>query len=124
MSFQMVSLRLPWPPTMNRYWRHVGAKVLISAEGRAYRETVGGIVVEQGCPSVKGRVRVMVYAFVPDRRQRDLDNLLKATLDALQKASVYENDSQIDDLHIIREDRDEQFPDGSLLVRISEIRLP
>ena len=33
-------LSLPWPPSVNVYWRHVGAKVLISAEGRAYAKSV------------------------------------------------------------------------------------
>ena len=35
-------------------------------------------------------------AFPPDRRRRDLDNLQKPLLDALQHAGVYEDDSQID----------------------------
>jgi crossover junction endodeoxyribonuclease RusA len=43
-------------------------------------------------------------AFPPDRRRRDLDNLAKPTLDALEHAGVYEDDSQIDLLIIRRRD--------------------
>jgi crossover junction endodeoxyribonuclease RusA len=35
-------------------------------------------------------------AFPPDRRQRDLDNLQKPALDAMEHAGVYQDDSQID----------------------------
>ena len=31
---------LPWPPSVNHYYRHVGPRVLISRDGRKYRERV------------------------------------------------------------------------------------
>jgi crossover junction endodeoxyribonuclease RusA len=43
-------------------------------------------------------------AFPPDRRRRDLDNIQKPVLDALQHAGVYEDDSQIDLLVTRRRD--------------------
>jgi crossover junction endodeoxyribonuclease RusA len=49
-----------------------------------------------------GRVGVRIVAYQPDHRRRDLDNMLKAPLDALQSAGVFENDGDIDDLHILR----------------------
>jgi crossover junction endodeoxyribonuclease RusA len=48
----------------------------------------------------KGPLRVVIEAWRPDKRRRDLDNLLKATLDGLAHAGVYEDDSQIVDLRI------------------------
>ncbi|NBW23084.1 MAG: RusA family crossover junction endodeoxyribonuclease, partial [Caulobacteraceae bacterium] len=41
-------------------------------------------------------------AFPPDKRKRDLDNVLKSLLDALTHANVWDDDSQIDDLRIYR----------------------
>ncbi len=35
-------------------------------------------------------------AFPPDRRRRDLDNIQKPVLDAMQHAGVYLDDSQVD----------------------------
>jgi len=59
-------------------------------------------------------------AFPPDRRRRDLDNLQKSTLDALEHAGLYEDDSQID-LLIAR--RCEVAPGGKLIVRMMEMPL-
>ena len=50
------------------------------------------------------RLQVIIYAHPPDKRRRDLDNLLKATLDAIQHAGVYPDDSQIDEILIMRGD--------------------
>lgn len=54
----------------------------------------------------------------PDRRRRDLDNALKGTLDALEKAGVYNDDGQIDKLSI---ERGEVVKGGALVVRIQAI---
>jgi crossover junction endodeoxyribonuclease RusA len=47
-----------------------------------------------------GALAVEVKLHPPDRRRRDLDNLLKALLDALQHAGVYADDSLIDRLSV------------------------
>lgn len=119
----MIDLRLPWPPSMNHYWRHVGPKVLISKAGRQYRQRVAEDVIMQtlACGlarGVPGRVKVEILATPPDRRARDLDNALKATLDALQAAGVFDNDALIDDLRIRRQ---EPKPPGHLCVRVESI---
>lgn len=103
----MLTLTLPWPPSVNAYWRHVvmgrSARVLLSREGRDYRQRVADAVLEQRRgPAFIGRLQCVVYAYPPDRRKRDLDNLGKGLLDALAHAAVYLDDSQIDDLRIIR----------------------
>ena len=69
--------------------------------------------------SLEGRLAVEIEAFAPDRRRRDLDGMLKVPLDALAIAGVYSDDSQIDDLRIVRRE-----PDGEprLVVRITEIK--
>ena len=101
-------LSLPWPPSVNVYWRHVGPKVLISAEGRAYADKVYDCVLMQCAPrsSINATrrfdspVSVGIIAYPPNRARRDLDNLPKAVLDALTKARVWEDDSLVHDLRI------------------------
>ncbi len=89
-------ISLPWPPSVNRYWRSVGGRVLISRDGREYRQRVAGQVLEAGRPPrYAGELAVDILAWPPDRRRRDLDNVLKALLDAMEHAGVYEDDSQI-----------------------------
>jgi crossover junction endodeoxyribonuclease RusA len=47
-------------------------------------------------------ISAIIYVYPPDRRRRDIDNVLKAILDALQRAGVYNDDSQISRLYIER----------------------
>jgi crossover junction endodeoxyribonuclease RusA len=75
--------------------------MLISAEGRSYRKSVGEHVwMQKGAKHYEGKLRVCIEAWRPDNRKRDLDNLLKAALDSLTHAGVWEDDSQIADLRI------------------------
>ena len=119
----MISLTLPFPPTLNTYWRHVAIKgsprTLISDKGRRYRETVARICMAAGRPSVgTARLRVSIEACPPDRRARDLDNILKSLLDALGHAGIYADDSQIDRLEVVRGAID---PVGLVHVTVQEI---
>jgi len=101
---------LPFPPSVNHYWRHVGHRTLISRTGRAYRQQVLHDVEQLGLRAITGPIKLEVIATRPDRRRRDLDNLLKSLLDALDHADVYEDDSQIQDLRITWECDENQQP--------------
>lgn len=109
-------LELPWPPSLNHYYRRVGARTLISRAGRKYRETVVGQLRHTRTAPLLGRLRVTMAAHPPDRRRRDLDNAQKALLDALQHAGIYRDDSQIDHLEIAR---CEPIRGGRMVVTIS-----
>ena len=94
---------IPWPPSVNTYWRIWKGRILVSKKGREYRRTVAKLSLCYGFRHYgKDRLRVTIYAHPPDKRRRDMDNLFKAPLDALQAAVVYVDDSQIDDLRIVR----------------------
>lgn len=93
---ETLELTLPWPPSANTYWRRVGAKVLISAAGRAYRQAIAALIWRAGRPRLEGRLGLHVITHQSDLRERDLDNLPKAVQDSLQHAGVFERDSQID----------------------------
>jgi len=109
---------LPWAPSLNKYYRHIGYRTLISREGRTFRKNVCALLARAGgprMPPVDGRIALLLDAFPPDRRIRDLDNLLKPTLDSLQHAGVYRDDSQID---VLLTRRREVVPGGRLDVRV------
>lgn len=104
-------LSLPWPPSVNDYWvtvRRQGKVIkFLSDRGTAYRaETVfeaKKAMYKQKCRGFKDmRVAVHIVACPPTRGRRDLDNLFKAPLDALTYAGIWDDDEQIDDLHIVR----------------------
>ena len=94
-------ITLPWPPSVNRYYRNVAGVTKISAEGRAYRAAVVNLLTEsRSSPHITGPVAVEIEAHMPDKRRRDLDNLLKGLLDSLTHAGVWLDDSQVVDLRI------------------------
>lgn len=114
----MVTLTLPWPPSVNHYYRRVGNATLISKEGRRYRKRVASDVLLARSPRVDGRLSVRIVASPPDLRRRDLDNLQKSLLDALQHAGVYDDDSQFDRITV---ERAGVVEGGEVLVEITEI---
>lgn len=94
---------LPFPPTVNTYWRNVKGRTLLSEDGRYYRKSVAQECLVQR-PEKFGnkRISVSIYVYAPDARRRDLDNLFKGILDGLAHAGIYEDDSQVDRLSIQR----------------------
>lgn len=96
-----IQLTLPWPPSVNRYWRTFQGRMIISAEGRSYRKAVADqVLIQRGAKHYEGKLRVVIEAWRPDKRKRDLDNLLKAVLDSLTHAGVWADDGLIVDLRI------------------------
>ncbi len=95
----MFEIELPYPPSINHYWRRVGYRTLISREGRRFRASVVAILAARRLTPLAGPLKVEVEVFPPDNRRRDIDNVQKALLDALQQGGAYLDDSQIIDLH-------------------------
>lgn len=114
-----LTLSLPWPPSVNTYWRRVGSRTLISKAGRLFRKSVvNDLAVSLTKRDImRGRLSVKITAHPPDLRKRDLDNLPKGVLDALTHAGVWVDDEQIDDLRIIR---GEVRKPGCLVVEVRE----
>ena len=101
LNLSVVEITLPWPPTVNTYWRQFQGRVLISKQGREYRKVVADqVMLQRAAKHLDHAVRVEIKAFRPDRRRRDLDNLLKALLDSMTHAGVMDDDALIQDLRI------------------------
>ena len=99
-----ISLVLPYPPSCNHYWGQSGNRRFIGKKGVQFRKDVIEAVVSAYAISLEGRLGVHVSLYPPDKRKRDIDNSMKSLLDACEHAGCYENDSQIDELHIIRKE--------------------
>lgn len=99
-------VRLPYPPSVNHYWM---TRVMKNGKRGRYLSKRA----KDFCEAVKllcgrknpytGRVGVRVDVYPPDKRPRDLDNLLKGTFDSIAKAGVILDDCQIDDLQVRRQ---------------------
>jgi len=123
-------LTLPWPPSVNNAWRTVpvpvrgggprrGFRVVLSREGRAFRrDVVARLSGRRFGDRLTGRLSVSVDLHPPTRRPIDIDNRLKAMLDALQHAGVYRDDGQIDEIAVRRRG---VRKGGLAVVRIEEL---
>ena len=118
----MIVLNLPWPHSSNNLYLNLphGRGRTLSPKGRAYHAAVHAAVLEQlrHYPRLTGRLAVTLALNPPDRRRRDIANYEKLACDSLTKAQVWNDDSQIDDMHIIR---DEILPGGRVVVTIREL---
>lgn len=109
---------LPWPPSVNHYYRHAGSKHFISPDGKRYREKVIAMFRNNPHPVFKGEIALYAEFHPPDLKRRDLDNLLKCTQDSLQHAGLYADDSQISQINILR--KEPKRPDGQVYVRLED----
>lgn len=101
-------LSLPFPPSVNTYWRApnkgpLAGRHLISMEGRKFRsDSLACVLVQLRTrpQAIAESIAVDVVLYPPDARKRDLDNYLKAVLDALTHAGIWHDDSQIKHLTV------------------------
>ncbi len=109
----MITLTLPYPPSINGYYATVQGRRVISARGRAYRQTVMRSIPR--IARLEGSLTLDVDLYPASRRRYDADNIAKALLDALTHAGYWEDDSQIARLCIEKRD---VVKDGAVVVRI------
>ncbi|ELZ8590874.1 RusA family crossover junction endodeoxyribonuclease, partial [Escherichia coli] len=90
-----------------------------SKAGERYRRAVALIVRQQRLKlSLSGRLAIKIIAEPPDKRRRDLDNILKAPLDALMHAGLLMDDEQFDEINIVR---GKPVSGGRLEIKITEV---
>lgn len=128
----LVKIELPWPPSVNAYWgkRNTGkfVRVFVTHEGKAFRRRAVEVCRQAGIYGMRlgGRLAVKVTLCPPTKRRLDMDNFNKGLLDALSMhkdgeepgAEVWGDDSQIDDLHVLR---GPVISGGKAVVEVSEM---
>ncbi len=97
-----MKLTLPMVPSLNRMYRTVQGRMLISAEGRAYKKTVGQLCLIQRVKPLLGEIALTVTVYRPAKRG-DLDNYFKGLMDSLN-GIAWMDDSQIVEIHAFRKD--------------------
>jgi crossover junction endodeoxyribonuclease RusA len=114
-----IVLYLPWPPTVNDYYKVTQAgQRYLDKKVRVFRGLVAKSIHEQA-PNLHlvDPLFVEVYLFPPDLRKRDVDNYMKGLLDGITESKLWKDDSIIDQLHIFR---GEKVKGGIVRMEISE----
>lgn len=90
-----------WPPSGNHIWGKHSRGMFLNGKTKEFRrlvaESVAVFRAQKRLPltPISGGIRLEVCFYPPGRRRRDLDNLEKSLYDALTKAGVWNDDSQI-----------------------------
>lgn len=93
---QTLTLELPWPPSINHYWCFTRRGTFISKRGLAFRQEVTARLRAAGVfKPITAPLRLDIACYPPDRRRRDLDNILKSLFDALQHGGLMLDDNQV-----------------------------
>ncbi len=105
----MILLTVPLPPTSNHRLIPVGGRQIKSPEYRAWMDQAAWLMRSQ-LPSKQDPIATNVVVTVgitfPDRRKRDIDNVLKPVNDAMVKSGVLADDSYIKGQIVYRDDID------------------
>lgn len=116
------TITLPFPPSMNTYWRtprsgQLAGMTMLSVKAREFRAAAVRAIGPRK-DRIAGRVAVKVVLNAPTKRKFDLDNFSKGVLDALSHAGVWVDDEQVDLLFVMR---GKVGKPGSAVVTIEEI---
>ena len=104
------------PPTVNHYWLQKGFRKILSKRAQEFRKEIA--VACAGQAQFEGSVAVSISYSPPDKRKRDIDNIVKPILDALQFAGVFKDDYQVKTITATRRD---VCRGGSVVIQIEAI---
>lgn len=103
------------PPSVNHYWVANGKARFLSKRAKDFIKLVAVFVKPHRSTA---RLKLDVTFHFPDRRTRDIDNHLKAILDALVKAGLCVDDEQFDELVV---KRGSVMKGGLVILKVSEV---
>lgn len=124
LTVKKMTLALPFPPSLNNYWKRNGRHVYLSAAAQRFKQLTA-IAVKQAwtqyahLPFV-GDVSVQMQLYLPDRRKRDVDNYPKGVLDALTSAGIWEDDVQVREMTVRKSEFHRSMKEGQCVVMIAE----
>jgi len=128
-----IELDLPFPPTVNTYYRSIrmgqSCRVILSKRGRLYKDEVAALISNiqddkesrlDSMPFLESdRLSINIKLYAPNKRKYDIDNRIKALLDALAFAGVFPDDEAVDEITVTRQ---EIIKGGKVIVEIEVIK--
>ena len=105
------------PPSVNNYWLGSGRKRYVSKRAVEFKRALAQVAKASGVKPTQNKVSLNIRWCRKDKRHRDIDNILKPILDALN-GIAYFDDSQVSELFV----KKEQGAQESLEITIKEIQ--
>jgi Holliday junction resolvase RusA-like endonuclease len=105
-------LTIPFPPTLNHNIGRRGGRYFQSGEYKSFLSQVGWLWLK-AVPrdwNKESRYSVVVELIYNTRRRYDVDNRVKPILDALTRAGTWNDDAQVDEIHVVRGEVDKERP--------------
>jgi len=91
---EQAQIWLPWPPSVHKlYGKRPGGGKFRTKEYKRWQHEAGWMLKLQKAGAMPGAVNVDLRLTPPDKRKRDADNILKATLDLLVQLGVIDDDN-------------------------------
>jgi Holliday junction resolvase RusA-like endonuclease len=92
---------LPWPVSVNAMYGTRNGRFFLKSKGRAFKRACGIILAKEKChfTDKTDRVWLDIEVYQPDKRKRDISNLIKIVEDSIP---WFSDDSQVDKLVIER----------------------
>lgn len=111
---------MPWPPSVNGYWRTFRGRQIISKRGRQYRLDVADKCKELGLlgEKISSGISVFITLNPPTLRRYDVDNFNKALFDGLTHAEFWIDDEQVQRLTV---QKGEKIKGGNIEVTVKII---
>lgn len=113
-----VEMITPLPPTLNH---SVGTRGKIRFLTAEYKDFLWAVAEEWARRrpdhwDASKRFEVVIKLHFATRRKTDIDNRVKPLLDALTRAGVWDDDSQVDALKIRRAEPDRDNPNAEVVI--------
>ena len=106
---------LPVPPSANELWRPAGKRFIRTKKYEKWLEVAAFHFIELDDYSLPPKVPYEIRIQAAINRRRDLDNIIKPTLDLLQKVTAISDDRYVDHVYAWR-DTEGILKHGQMLV--------
>jgi len=127
-GIQMITLELPYPPSVNNYWQVARNRIIKTKQARDYKKTIAQLMlvyskqIRGWIKDIENDERTLALAIAVHYPKRggptaDIDNLTKVAIDCLE-GTLFKNDRQFRHVQISREPQDKK--EGSIRVTIRE----
>ncbi|RUM30094.1 MAG: RusA family crossover junction endodeoxyribonuclease [Aquifex sp.] len=120
-EIELVLSKLPVPKS-NRYIRRKGGRVFKHPRVKLWEiRAIWELKEQYKDKPIDYEISVDITLILPNRRKRDIDNMLKSLWDVMEKAGVIKNDNLIYEVHTIK--KIEKGKEG-VIIKIKRFQSP